>query len=388
MNKKKGYMLLITVGISALLLVLAISYVGFYGSAKGIDQNSEQTQIARAAAGSGIQDGLYQLKRNQAWNTGFSNVSLPHSGASYSMTFTPGSTPYSTNNIAGSVPVTGYNGRIVPASSVHLVSRGFYNGVARTEEAMLWWHSIFMNGVATDQTITISGNTMVDSYNSLNGNYNKTHQNTGGNIRTNSGGNGTVTLNGGATVDGTITVGPGGDSSSIVTKGGSTYIQPGVISSTTVAMPFLTPPSIQSRGELTSSVTLSAGTYVYDEIDLSGQSFIQVTGPVTLYVLGNIDITGNPRINDISANATWLSIIGGPQTTSVSINGLGSSSSGAYFTVYAPAANVSINGNKNSALYGSIIAKSFNISGGTAIHYDQALAQSPLKVFNYQSQWK
>lgn len=388
MKKKSGYILLVTMGIATVMLILAFSYVNFYASQKGLNQSSEQWQIAKTAAFSGIADGLYQLKRNQSWNTGFQNIGLPHSGATYSLTFTPGSTPYSTNNINGTLPVTGYNGRVVPPSMVHLVSIGNYNGTMQVEEALLWWHSVFTNGVSTDKTISIVGNTMTDSYDSSKGSYGQTHQNSGGDMRTNSGGTDTVQIKGNASVDGTITVGPGGSSSSINTSGGATYVQPGIIATDTVAMPFISPPSGQNNGNLTSSVTLSSGVYVYNSINLSGNSSLQVTGPVTIYVLGNISISGNTKINDILKIPGNLNIIGGPQTTSVSITGLGSGSSGAYFTLYAPAANVNISGNGNSALYGSVVSSSLSISGGTAIHFDQSLKNSTVRVFNYQAYWK
>lgn len=393
MKRSRGYILVITISIIAVLMIFALLYVDFYRSENSLNQKAESSLILKAAADAGIQDAIHHLKNDQGWKTGFSEILLPHTGASYSMTFDPTDTvlPYSVNNIHGTTPVKCKNGRVVPPANVYLCSVGKYNGLTRAEEALLCWHSVFNEGIGAKEKINIIGNSIVDSFDSALGDYNQSHSSSGGDIHTNAGGNGAVTLDGGASVYGNVTVGPGGSYGSAVTNGGSSFTGTLVVSSTLLPMPFLSPPSGQNDGDLVlkgSTRTLSQGVYVFSTMDLSGGASLQVSGPVTIFVLGNISVTGNSSINTTTRNSMNLTIIGGPKTTSVNISGHGSKSQAVYCSIYAPAADVKISGNDQAALYGSVIANSVSVSGGTSIHYDQALKNSSVKILSIQSRWR
>jgi hypothetical protein len=138
-RRRRAFILLLTiVGIVA-LFTFATLLVKVYVSMKTGIQRGENLLIAEQASIAGIEDAVYQLKKNQAWNKGFDNVALPGNGATYSMTFDSSKkeTPYSTNNIAGSQSVSGWSSTSVPADSAHLVSTGKFGDSVYTSEAII-----------------------------------------------------------------------------------------------------------------------------------------------------------------------------------------------------------------------------------------------------------
>ncbi|MCE1246325.1 MAG: hypothetical protein LWY06_06755 [Firmicutes bacterium] len=393
MKSKKGYILILTFLVMAMMFFFGLMLVEFMSSETKLTIKSEHDNIAAEAANAGIDDAIYYLKQNASWASGFNNTALGHSNSTYSMTFDKNQTvlPYSTNNSTGTATITGYGGRTVPAGSVHLVSIGKFGRSKIIEESMITpGGTLFSAAIQANTNITFSGNGLTDSFNSDNGTYQQTSQQSGGNIATNSNTNAIVRLTGNVDVNGTVTVGTGGtQAASVSSSGGSSY--QGFSTSSPVSLPFLTPPSGTNQGSVSVSghgsvtinpgtytnlsgsgqsvINLTAGDYVFTgNISLSGNSTIVLpaTGKVKIYVLGNIDITGN-SINNTSEKPTNLVIYGGPNTTSVKISGNGQG----YFGLYAPAADVKITG--NGAIYGGIVGDTIDITGNAAIHYDQAL---------------
>lgn len=148
----RGFILVFTLLVATAVLFFGFSYVELYRAQAQIARMGENELIAAAAAGAGIDEAIYQLKRNAAWKAGFAAVLLPHSGAAYSMSFVPNQPinlslsilspqqtviPYSTNNSLGALAITGYGGRIVPPSMVDLISVGTYGRSQHIKEALI-----------------------------------------------------------------------------------------------------------------------------------------------------------------------------------------------------------------------------------------------------------
>ena len=55
----------------------------------------------------------------------------------------------------------------------------------------------------------------------------------------------------------------------------------------------------------------------------------------------------------------------------------------AYFTVFAPDHDLVVSGAGN--IYGALVSKAYTASGGSAIHYDKALASIRTPVVNFVS---
>jgi hypothetical protein len=116
---------------------------------------------------------------------------------------------------------------------------------------------------------------------------------------------------------------------------------------------------------------LTAGTYNFNSISLAGNSSIVIdSGPVVLNVAGQsqttpIDFTGGTVTNASFIPSNFQILYGGTGTVKLS------GGSATAEMLYAPNAAASLTGGSN--LYGSILAKTVDDSGGTKIHYDRHL---------------
>lgn len=119
-----------------------------------------------------------------------------------------------------------------------------------------------------------------------------------------------------------------------------------------------------------------------NNLSVTGQGRIVINAPAAgttpkleIYTRSDVDIGGNGVVNP-SAPSTFTLWGTRPQTESspqsISIRGNGVLSA----VVYAPNANASFNGGgTNGDVFGSMIAKNITVTGGSAFHYDEALAQ-------------
>jgi hypothetical protein len=230
----------------------------------------------------------------------------------------------------------------------------------------------------------------VDSYDSSKGSYSGAHG-PNGSIGTNSIANGAINLSGGALIYGDALVGPGGNpTKAITTSGGAViYGSEGALSSAKSMTP-MTDPGGGTSTSFTNGSTLTSGTYRVSSINLSGSGVGTINGNVTLYVTGNMTVSGSAQIvvsqgssltvyvsGSISVsgggivnknlNAHNLTIYGTSTCTTASYSG----SSAFYGVIYTPKASTSISG--GGGIYGSIIGGSITISGGAAVHYDESL---------------
>lgn len=106
-------------------------------------------------------------------------------------------------------------------------------------------------------------------------------------------------------------------------------------------------------------------TYVVHNLDISGQSSISVEGPVTVYVTGYVKIVGNSDVNPGGLPANLQIIVVG--SGDVDIGG----GSATYAHIYAPESDIRIHGTQDTfGLFGSVVGKTIDILGNSAIHYD------------------
>jgi hypothetical protein len=118
----------------------------------------------------------------------------------------------------------------------------------------------------------------------------------------------------------------------------------------------------------------NATLYVVGDISLTGQSQITIApgGSLKLYVGGaNAKFAGAGIMNE-SGDATKFSYLGLPSNTSIAINGNASFTG----TFYAPNADLSLNGGGNDIydLVGATVTKTTSMHGHFKFHYDEKLA--------------
>jgi Tfp pilus assembly protein PilX len=279
---------------------------------------------------------------------------------------------------------------------------------------------------ATCGAITFGGGTSTDSFDSTQGSYAATKQNTSGNV----GSNGNVNLNGGTTVvhgngstpfslSGNCT---NGSLTSLTANGGASVSGGMVTLSSTVsyaapAAPSPAPPTTNQNTSgscagiggcsslgansiafapgqygnvsITGGATLhlSQGTYNINSISLAGNSTIVIdSGPVVLNVAGAglngntaaVDLTGGTVSNTVSGKPGDFQIL---YAGSQPVNMSGGASS--YGVVYTPNAPVTFAG--GSDWFGSVIGNTVTDNGGTNIHYDRSLGSNLYIMGNYHA---
>ncbi len=106
------------------------------------------------------------------------------------------------------------------------------------------------------------------------------------------------------------------------------------------------------------SLTLPAGSYLFDEIKLTGNTRVRVDGPVQILVTGAIDVQGGSHIN-LDGNPYLVRLWS--QGTSVGI----ASQSNVHAFLYAPAASVLLSG--QSRIVGGVQADKVEIVGGSRV---------------------
>ncbi len=136
-------------------------------------------------------------------------------------------------------------------------------------------------------------------------------------------------------------------------------------------------------GDITSSTTITApiggGSYTAGRISGNINVAFKTAGrgPVVVYVSGNISFVGNGALTNDSTNPANVILMCTNTSTSprqtVTLSGNGN----AYFALYCPNADITINGGGNAgAIYGSIVGHSIRGNGNHAIdiHYDRQMA--------------
>ena len=144
-------------------------------------------------------------------------------------------------------------------------------------------------------------------------------------------------------------------------------------------MPLSTIPSgVTNQGALSISgnttMTLGQGVYWFSSISIAGNAQLVATGPVKIYVTGNISITGNGMTT--AGNTPSNMLIYGTvdpnnadnKTEKVDIGG----NAAFYGAIYAPGADIKVNGNAGAAIYGAVTGNKVTLDSA-ALHWDEDL---------------
>ena len=406
MKHKKGVVLAYV-----LIFLLVLVVLGFALGSSGIFSLSRSFQIQNStsalyAAQAGIADEVYDIEENQ-----LSPLS-PICGYIYNSTTDPSllSTQTLTNNaqvmnqeivanysLSCSAPVPAPDGTSIPPGMAYLSAVGSMNGTQREANQIVqvepFNFSIFLAcsscnssfpahiQIGTYQGTSCGGTGVVSS---------------GGSLGTNSNLNPAITFNGGSPTNvQQVVVGPGGtvNPSAVSTNmlsaplpiptysdplGGygtsspsSGTLSPGQYGNINVSSSMTldcntSPPSNFSIESLTSSSTITLGPTCSE------------SNPATLYIYNSINLSGSAVLNN-NQNPSTLIIYGMPTLTSITISGTSSGS----FALYAPQANITINGGGSGIIYGSFLGNQITVngSGNASYNFDQCLENDPLSPF-------
>lgn len=205
---------------------------------------------------------------------------------------------------------------------------------------------------------------------------------------------------------GTVKIGPNGSVGSRAwVDGGNKGIQPGwATDDMNVSFPDVKPPFSGGLSPINGNIggtnynyVLFSGNYLMSSLSLSGQNKMLVVGNATLYVTGNVSLSGNAYIY-IAPSASLVMYVGGSSAslggkgvinnnafaTNFTYYGLPSNTSLAFsgnaaFTgvVYAPEAEFTLGGGGNNTydFVGASISKTIKMNGHFNFHYDEALGK-------------
>lgn len=117
------------------------------------------------------------------------------------------------------------------------------------------------------------------------------------------------------------------------------------------------------------TVTLQAGNYYFNNFNAGAGSILNIAGPVTIYVYGTLSLGGHVDVaGNLPKNLTIITVPnGGTAPGNITLNG----TSALYADIYAPQSRINMSGTGD--IYGSIVGRSIDMTGNSAIHYDMSL---------------
>ena len=253
---------------------------------------------------------------------------------------------------------------------------------------------IFKYAVYAETIVDLSGDGIVDGFDSDVGPYVAATADSTGNVWANGDMYITkTTVQGDATAVGAITYGQNAAVTGTATVGATAVtpmdIIPCPMTGFTALAEVPSGPGISystTTGVLTLSsgatLTLADSSYFFSSIVLTGNSKLTVPGNphVNVYLLDSLDATGGTLTNSggtaaalsftscgTSATPAYWALTGGTQ---------------AYYSVYAP--NHVVYATGSSDFYGAVVASVYYATGGAKFHYDAALARQPSNKLEVQ----
>jgi hypothetical protein len=165
---------------------------------------------------------------------------------------------------------------------------------------------------------------------------------------------------------------------------------------------FTIPQNTQTiKGDLAKGGNVSAGTYVLKTLSPNGQSQVNISGDVVLYVQGDVSIVGQVQFNipdgsslkiyQTSSTASF-NIAGGSLVNSAQIpaafsflsnteKGTVNGNSDFFGTVYAPKTAIKVAG--NAGVFGAVTGKSIDVIGTPYFHYDASLGDQVVPQISF-----
>lgn len=389
-TERRGSALVVAMIMVTSLGTLSLAILSTVSSSYRLNRQVRTESSARYVAEAGIGEAIYDLSQGGLGSLGRPKQRLDYGGGTYWV---------ETEAIGGgrlSIISTGLEGTAAARIQVVLdLSAG----------------SLYSWGAFGDEGLSMSSNTLVDSYDSgagsyddqaVNGNGADTYANQEGNV----GSNDSVFLDQNATVNGDAIPGPTGTT----TISGSNAEVTGSISPAPITsdMPAIEVPATPSLGDLliasNDTYSLPPGDHAFDDLGLGNGGTLLVQGPATVvfhsatmragsevlvdasngpvqfYVMNDFLMNANTSFgsttqipSDVELNLLSDNIINPDATVDLDTVDFDSNAK-FYGTIYAPNAEIVIN--SNFELFGSLIARAVRLDSWARIHFDEALLES------------
>ncbi len=391
-HKEKGFIMIVAIIITAFFLLLAVPFLFQVSSERGSTERSYQSISALSLAEAGVERAIWEINYGdiKSWSGSSSLRTKNISSFQASGGDIIGNIEIRVENPDGDTPVIESTGSVALTGS---------QTVDRTVRVELDGFLPYKFGAYGETSVYMSGNAMVDSYDSRLNDYDPLNPGSEGNIGTNAIANGSIELDSNAEINGDVIIGPGGDPNDpnvIVTLSSSVINGQREASAEPIEMePVFPPEGITDMGTYylggSDTDTISQSSE-YNNFNIDSNAIVTITGDITLYVSNNFSMTSNSHL--IIPNGSSLTLyVGGSflQDSNTMINNLTqdttkcmvlalsslkgtmvwNSNADFYGAVYAPGADIIINSNAN--FFGAIMANSIYASSDIRLHYDKAL---------------
>ncbi len=420
LNNERGIAILFTLFSVIILSVFGAAFVVRSVTENRVALKHELSTRAFWLAEAGMQRGIWEVESNNC-------TGLVQCGTATACT---SCTDCGSGDkcLAGSLTHGDYDLTLNSANTL-LTSVGSYpnrsvsSRVRRTVQTTVAGSSLFSYAAFAENSVTLSNNATIDSFDSSLGTYAATSGSNGA-IGTNGTANGAATLNNNVTVEGDVSSGVNGGSGSIAVGSnvnvtgtmttGVNDVDLAAVSAPSALTGLTANPDSSSASAPKSvgnnaSATLTAGNWKFTSLSLSNNATLTIDGDVslyltnssalstgnnvvinvsagsslTLYTAGAISLGNNAVINNVSKTPSDLIIYSSyTGTNGVTLDNNGS----IYGAIHAPLTNVSLSNNMD--LYGAVVGKNVAIDNNVYIHYDEALSSIQGTGGFTTSQWQ
>jgi hypothetical protein len=388
----RGVALVLVLAVVAMVFVLSAGYTAQQVVSVQLARNLSNRTQARMIAEAGLEMALAYVGADANWKTAktpgawATNISLAN--GVFSVRGDAGQDPNGSGVIVGNGSFTAD-----PTQSLTLTSIGTFKEANWASQAVVTPSgSRVSSGVVVSTTVSISGGSALDSYDSTLGPYGSGNSGSNAHVATNSTQAGAVALSGGASLKGSVSAAPGAIVATVVSNNWCTYTGTTTIMPSTIPIPAITVPNL---GGTPAAVTYGyAGATVSSNLHassltLNGGGTVKISGNVVIVVDGAFNVSNGATLEVLPNSSLKVYCSGG-----IALNGGTTSTAGVdgqnldRLTLYnvgattvtlsngsklngvvvSPNAAVSVTGGFN--LCGAVIAKSLTIDNGSFFHED------------------
>lgn len=392
-QKERGSILVITILLSFMTLLLATPFLTKISGQYRITNKSFRQITAFNLAEAGVERAIWELNHGTI---------IDWEGDAESRTLMISSFQAGDGTEVGDISITvldlqGENPVIESTGRVSFIGSNDIEKSIRVVLEEIETDSLFDYGIFGKQSLEMSGNAFVDSYDSREGVYGGENISDLGQMGTNGIYSGDISLNNTVEINGDVVVGPGGIPADVISMSSNVTIN-GELTALTEEKtfpPVIPPSNLPWRGDFIlapNNMATISESGEYSSLIFQSNSKISITSDCILYVTGEFTMLSNTRF-EIAEGVTLALYLGGTfyQSSNSQINNLSldptmvqiygtetfqtlmtwDSNTDFYGAIYVP--DYTVLYNSNAEFYGSIIANTVKIDSNAGLHYDKAL---------------
>ena len=375
---------------TAIAMVLALSFMSVQATTVNLSNNIRQAAHARALAESGLAMVVRYINNTSTWQA----LNTPGTWVN-KQTFLGGSLNVKVvdgwdNN--GDGVITGNATQFVSTDAATITVTATYKGASYSCQAVMMPQTTGASmtmGVISLSSVTISGGSLVDSFDSGQGAYGASNHGSNAQVGTNLTTNGSVVVTGSGILNGSAYIAPGGNPSYAVSvSGGGIYSGSTQVMANAISTPTITVPNV---GASQGSVNVGYGTTTYtsnmhvSSLTLGGGGTLRISGNITIVCDGQFNSGNGASMEILPGSSVKLycsgatinggsAVVDGLNQSRMTIfntgNGAVTVNNGAIYNgvIMSPRGPVSVYG--SGVVYGAVLGSSLSVTNSGTVHQD------------------